>query len=74
MEADPLEARYANYLQIGSTDEEFVFEFGQAYESEQDPVIHTRLVATVSSAREFLRLLERSIQDFERHRSQREVR
>jgi hypothetical protein len=61
-----LEARYANYLQIAYNREEMVLEFGQAYhESEGDPVIHTRLVTTPVIAGEFLRLLERSVQEYE---------
>lgn len=64
-----LEARYANYLQIGYSQEELVLEFGQAYnESHGDPMIHTRLVTTPLFAREFLRLLEQSVQEFERDR------
>lgn len=64
-----LEARYANYLQIGYSQEEVVLEFGQAYdESQGDPMIHTRLVTTPAFAREFLRLLKRSVQENERER------
>jgi hypothetical protein len=68
-EGGPLEARYANYLQIGYSDDEFVIEFGQSsYEREGDPVIHTRLATTPMFAREFLRLLERSVREFDRDR------
>lgn len=63
-----LEARYANYLQIAFSPEEVVLEFGQTYESQGDPMIHTRLVTTPVFAREFLRLLERSVQEIERGR------
>ena len=63
-----LEAKYANYFEVGSNDEEFFLQFGQSLGIEgQSPMIHTRLVTTPAIASEIARILGASV---ERHQQQ----
>jgi hypothetical protein len=61
-----LQARYANYFEVGHSDSEVVLVFGQAYELEGDAAIHTRLVTSPAGAKELSRILEKSLVDYER--------
>jgi hypothetical protein len=61
----PPEARYANSFNIGHNAYEFVFEFGQLYETEDMPRIHTRIVTSPAYAREFLNILQQALAEHE---------
>lgn len=53
-----LEAKYANYFEVGSNDVEFFLLFGQTAANEgEPPVIHTRIVVAPAIAREISGLL-----------------
>ena len=57
-------ARYVNYFEIGHNAAEFIVDFGQAYSSQHEPQIHTRIITSPLYAKALLRLLEQSV---ERH-------
>jgi hypothetical protein len=59
--SDGLQARYANYFQVGRNDFEVLIDFGQAYEGEP-PQIHTRIVTSPAYAAELVELLRRSVE------------
>ena len=60
-----LEGKYANYFQVGHNAFEFVVDFGQIYSDGQLEHIHTRIVTGPSYAREFLEVLEQSVEQYE---------
>lgn len=60
-----LEGKYANYFQVGHNAFEFVVEFGQMYADGQQEQIHTRIVTGPSYAKDFLELLEQSLEQYE---------
>lgn len=59
------EAKYANYLQSGINETEFVLDFGQHYEDDGVPRLHTRIVAAPPYIKAFAALLQHSIADYE---------
>ena len=63
--AGDIEGRYANYFQIGQNAIEFIIEFGQMYESEASPLIHTRIITTPGYVKELLDLLQKSLGEYE---------
>jgi len=60
-----VEGRYANYLQIGHNAFEFLLDFGQLYSDGRQEHIHTRIVTGPLYAKEFLQVLEESIEQYE---------
>ena len=63
---DGLVARYANYFEIGHNAAEFLLDFGQAYSTAGEDKIHTRLITSPAYAKRFLRLLDKSVERYER--------
>ena len=61
----PLEGRYANFFKVGHNAYEIVIEFGQLYQPESAPRIHTRVVTSPAYARELLRTLEHALEQHE---------
>ena len=61
----PLEAKYANYFKVGHNAFEFVFEFGQLYEDEGEPQMHTRIVTSPVYVRELLETLRQAVEQYE---------
>jgi hypothetical protein len=57
--------RYANWLEVGFNRDEFVLDFGQAFDKDH-PDVHTGIVTTPRLARNFLDTLRRSIDDYGR--------
>ena len=55
-----LEARYANFFEVGASETEFVLLFGQQYE-DSAPLIHTRIITIPIYVRQFIKLLQDSI-------------
>jgi hypothetical protein len=62
---EPLEGRYANYLQVGHNAFEIVIEFGQFYPEDDTPQIHTRIVTNPMYAKTFSITLQESIDEYE---------
>ena len=60
-----LEGRYANYLSVGHNAFEFVLDFGQHYSETEEAELYIRIVTAPNYAKEFLRILKRSIRQFE---------
>jgi len=60
-ESDKLEARYANYFQIGQNAVEFIIEFGQFYPDEATPLLHTRIVTSPVYAKTLIALLQKAL-------------
>jgi hypothetical protein len=60
------EGRYANLFRVGYNAFEVVVEFGQSYDSGKAALIHTRIATGPSYAKAFLKMLSRSIDDYER--------
>jgi hypothetical protein len=58
-----LEGKYANFLKVGQNAVEFILEFGQLYQPEETPRMHTRIVTSPVYAREFLRTLQIALDD-----------
>jgi hypothetical protein len=52
------EARYANYFTAGHNAFEVILEFGQFYEGDRQPRMHTRIITTPAYAKTFLEVLQ----------------
>jgi hypothetical protein len=63
--SESIEAKYANYFQIGQNAIEFVVEFGQLYSDETLPLLHTRIVTNPSYAKTLLTLLQEALAEHE---------
>jgi len=59
------EGRYANHFDIGHNAFEVILQFGQFYEGNTKPVIHTRIVTSPAYAQSMLQLLSRSLAQYE---------
>jgi len=60
------EARYANFFKVGYNAFEFLLAFGQLYADHEQEQVHTRLVMSPRYAKELLRVLNQSLNDYER--------
>ncbi len=60
-----LEAKYANYFQVGQNTREFIIEFGQFHVEDSDPLVHTRIVTAPSFAKSFLTALAEAVASHE---------
>jgi hypothetical protein len=60
-----LEARYANHFHVGHNAFEVVLQFGQFYEGNSQPVMHTRIVTNPVYALMLLDLLNKAMTEFE---------
>ena len=63
--SDSASGKYANYLEVGHNAFEFVLDFGQMYADDKPEQIHTRIVTGPLYAKEFLEVLEESIEQYE---------
>jgi len=63
---DTIEGRYANYFEIGHNSFEFLLDFGQKYSSGVHGRMHTRIVTGPLYAKELLKVLEKSIEQYEK--------
>jgi hypothetical protein len=61
----PMEGRYANYFQVGHNACEFVLDFGQLYSDGRAERFHTRIVTSAPYAKEFLKVLGESVEQYE---------
>jgi hypothetical protein len=62
---DTIEGKYANYFDIGHNAFEFLLDFGQQYSGGTHGLIHTRIITGPSYANELLRVLQKSIDQYE---------
>lgn len=60
-----LDGRYANICQVGFNEVEFVFDFGQVYESMGEENFHTRIVTSPLYMKHFTKALNQSLCDYE---------
>jgi len=60
-----IEGKYANYFQIGHNAFEFLLDFGQMYSDGTQEHFHTRIVTSPSYAKELLKVLGESIEQYE---------
>ncbi len=65
-QADQIEGRYANFFQVGHTAFEFLIDFGQLYPDVREEQLHTRIITSPTYAKELLRLIRDSIEQYER--------
>lgn len=56
---------YANFFRVGHNAYEVIIEFGQLYQTEDAPRMHTRIITSLPYARELLRTLQESLQEWE---------
>lgn len=63
---EALEGKYANYFEIGHNAFEFLLDFGQKYSGFNEGRMHVRIVTGPSFAKELMRVLTRSIEQYER--------
>jgi len=61
-----VEGKYANYFQVGFNAFEFLLDFGQLYYDGKQECYHTRIVTGPSYARELLKVLSTSLEQYER--------
>ena len=62
----PLEGKYANFLKVGQNAYELIIEFGQLYQTEEAPRMHTRIVTSLAYAQDFVETLQRALLQHER--------
>jgi hypothetical protein len=60
-----IEGKYANYFQIGHNAFEFLLDFGQKYSEGKREHFHTRIVTSPSYAKELLKVLGESLEQYE---------
>ena len=60
-----IEGKYANYFQVGHNAFEFLLDFGQMYADGAEEYFHTRIVTGPSYAKELLKVLSESIEQYE---------
>jgi len=65
-QVEQIEGRYANFFQVGHTAFEFLIDFGQLYPDVKEEQLHTRIVTSPTYAKELLRLIRDSIEQYER--------
>lgn len=59
------DGRYANHFSIGHNAYEVILQFGQYYEGNEKPVMHTTIVTSPAYAQRLLRLLTEAIAQYE---------
>ncbi len=64
-DGNTLEGRYANYFEVGYNAFEFILDFGQLYAAGEKPKIHTRIITNPAYAKELLKTLGTSVDQYE---------
>jgi hypothetical protein len=59
------EGRYANHFELAFTESEFLLDFGQSYDREKEPLIHTRIILTPLSAKALFAMLHDLLEQYE---------
>jgi len=60
-----LEGRYTNYFSVGHNAFEVVLVFGQFYEGNHEPRLHTRIVTGPAYAKKLLEVLDHALHVYE---------
>jgi hypothetical protein len=60
-----VEGRSANHFEMAYTKFEFLLDFGQAYDTSELPLLHTRIIMTPSSAKTLSKMLAHLIEQYE---------
>ena len=60
-----IEGKYANYFQVGHNACEFLLDFGQVYSDGTPEHFHPRIVTSPLYAKELLKVLSESIEQYE---------
>jgi hypothetical protein len=63
------DGEYANCVEVGQNQVEFIVQFGRAFEGEPRRPVHTRIIMNPSTARELLELLREALDHYERDRA-----
>jgi hypothetical protein len=61
----PIEGRYANYFEVGSNAVEFMLDFGQYVAGNPARQVVVRIFTNPCYAKEFLQVLQRSVESYE---------
>jgi hypothetical protein len=61
-----LEGRYANHFAVGYNACEFIFDFGQSYDENDEAELYTRVITSPAYAKTFFDMLKGSIEQYER--------
>lgn len=61
----PVEGRSANHFEVAFTEFEFLLDFGQAYDTSQEALWHTRIIMTPSSAKKLMHMLQHMVTQYE---------
>lgn len=61
-----IEGRYANYFKIGQNAVEFILEFIQFYPGNEGEHLHTRIITSPIYAKTLAKMLQESIQQYEK--------
>jgi len=59
-----VEGRSANHFELAFTESEFLLDFGQAYDTNHEPLIHTRIIMTPRSAMTLARMMHEIVEQF----------
>jgi hypothetical protein len=59
-----VEGRCANHFELAFTESEFLLDFGQAYDTNREPLIHTRIIMTPRSAMTLARMMHEIVEQF----------
>jgi hypothetical protein len=62
----PVEGRSANHFELAFTASEFLLDFGQAYDSSNEALIHTRIIMTPQSAKTLTQMLQSLLEQYEK--------
>lgn len=63
---EPKEGRYANHFQVGHNAFEVILQFGQFYEGNTQPVMHTTIITGPAYAESLLKLLSSTLAQYKR--------
>ena len=61
----PVEGRSANHFELAYTKFEFLLDFGQAYDTPEQALLHTRIITTPSSAKTLSHMLAHLVEQYE---------
>jgi hypothetical protein len=61
----PVEGRSANHFEVAFTEFEFLLDFGQAYDTVESPLVHTRIIMAPTAAKMLCRMLDHILAQYE---------
>jgi Protein of unknown function (DUF3467) len=62
----PVEGRSSNYFELAFTASEFLLDFGQAYDSGNEALIHARIIMTPLFAKTLTLMLQNLLEQYEK--------